>query len=196
MKTKTSLLLFCFMMLFALITYAQCPAGLLNYETIESGKKVIITEIPKSDETYETYKSWIGKVVEVYSDIFVEEGCWYNGELMYGDDENFFVNVRVKAAPGETYGNIAAAAVKEETKAASDFPVGTRVKVHGIPVTDKNSYSFYSEAPTVDYGEVVEADLKKNANGTYSGCILTGEGLDIRYRTKKCFTENKVEKRL
>ncbi len=175
MKTKTSLLLFCFMMLFALITYAQCPAGVLTNDGIPMGKKVIITEISPTDGSYEDYKSWIGQTVEAYSNLYIEEDCWYNGEIMLGDADNFFVAVRLKGVKGEKYNETIPPARKEEVITASDFPVGTRVKVHGIPITDPNSSLFYSDAPTTDRGDVIEADLTKNANGTYAGCILTGK---------------------
>jgi hypothetical protein len=193
-QTTKTLLLTCLCIVLIITTgNAQCPAGILTNDGIPMGKKVIITEISQTDGSYEDYKSWIGQTVEAYSNLYIEEGCWYNGEIMLGDADNFFVAVRLKGVKGEKYTETIPPVRKEEVVAASDFPVGSRVLVHNIPVTDKNSSMFYTDAPQEDRGDVIEADLVKNANGTYTGCILTGKSGE-QYRTKKCFTECKVEK--
>jgi hypothetical protein len=191
LTTKPLLLAFFCMMLFTAITHAQCPAGLLANEELKEGKKVTIAEVYKDESNPELYQDLVGKTLAVGKLGLVNIGdCWFMGDLNVNGEDVFFVGVTLKAAQGETYDGPVIAA---ETIAASDFPVGSRVLVHNIPATDKNSMSFYSDAPTQDRGDVIEADLVKNANGTYSGCILTGKAGES-YRTRKCFTECKAEK--
>ncbi len=195
MKNPTTkpLLLTCLcVMLFSLFSNAQCAAGLLANEEIKEGKKVILAQLWPGDESQVTYKHLLGTTLTVGKLGIANIGdCWFMGDITVNGEDVFFVGVTLKAAPGETYDGPVLAT---EAKAASDFPVGTKVIVHGIPITDPNSSLFYSDAPTTDTGYVTEADLTKNANGTYSGCILNGEE-GSHFRTKKCFTEKKVEKR-
>jgi hypothetical protein len=190
MKTKTILTFFC-MMLFTALTHAQCTTSSVNSPELSAGQKVILAEISKEDDP-EIHKAMVGKTLSVGTGGMANIGdCWFLGELNINGEDVFFVGVKLDAVKGETYAS--AAAAETLTAAASDFPVGSRVLVHNIPVTDKNSMSFYSDAPTQDRGDVIEADLVKNANGTYSGCILTGKAGES-YRTRKCFTECKAEK--
>lgn len=192
--TKTLLLTCLCMMLFTAITHAQCAAGLLAQEELKAGKKVILAEVYKDENGEATHLDQIGKTLTVGKLGLVNIGdCWFMGDLNINGEDVFFVGVTLKAAQGETYDGPVLAA---ETKAASDFPVGAKVIVYGIPSANPSSTAMFSDRPTPieqDKGEVVEADLKKNANGTYDGCILDKYGWDIGFRKKVCFTGKKVE---
>ncbi len=77
-----------------------------------------------------------------------------------------------------------------ETQSASDFPVGTKVRVSDFrELLNSGCSQFFAEGRTeTQAGVVIEADLIKNLNGKYSGCIQEGS------YTKHGFQGAKVEK--
>ena len=180
-STTKSLLLTCLcMVLFTAISYAQCAAGLLAYEELKEGKKVIIAEVYKDENTTESYDHLIGKAFSVGKTGIINIGdCWFMGDLNVNGEDVFFVGVTLKAAAGESYDGPVLAA---ETKAASAFPVGCKVNV--VKPDDK-PYSLLSalseEENGVQTGTVVEADLKPLGDNWYSGKVKLSSGVTTTY---------------
>lgn len=77
--------------------------------------------------------------------------------------------------------------------ATADFPVGAKVKVFGMPITDPNNSFYYSDETMDITGVVIETDLKKDANGKYDGCIKDHPEFAELYRERVCFTGKRVE---
>ena len=176
------------LLMFTATLQAQCVASLLNKETVPTGKKIILAEVSSEDEP-EKYQSEIGKTTEVGSAGLTNIGdCWFMGELKLNGEDVFFVGIKINAAKGETYSG--ADHVQEHTTAAN-IPVGTKVKVYNYSEADPNSLAIYYEEASDLIGYVIEADLKKDAGGKYSGCIKTDQG---NFSVKKCFPGNRVEK--
>ncbi len=189
METKKGFLAFLAIVLFTATLHAQCNSSTVNKEAIATGKKIILAEVSTEDKP-ENFKNFIGKTLEVGSAGITNIGdCWYLGELKLNGEDVFFIGVRVNAAQGETYEGDAPAPAAAITTA--DFPVGTRVKVYNYSETDTKSLYFFSDEASDIVGIVTESDLKKDANGKYSGCIMVNPGT---YEVKKCFSANKVEK--
>ncbi len=186
MKTKTIFLTICSTVLFTAITYAQCTTSSINAAELTAEQKVILTEISKEDDP-EIHKAMIGKTLTVGAGGMANIGdCWFLGELNINGEDVFFVGVKLDAVKGESYGATTPAGT--ETKTASDFPVGAEVSVVGFQELDKSCAQFYSERTENATGVVIDADLVKDDNGNYSGCILYGQSL------KHCFKSAGVYK--
>ncbi len=187
MKTKTIFLTICSSLLFTAIAHAQCTSSSINAAELTAGEKVILTEISKEDDP-EIHKAMIGKTLTVGTGGMANIGdCWFLGELNINGEDVFFVGVRLDDVKGESYGGTTPV-VRTETPTASDFPVGAEVSVVGFQELDKSCAQFYSERTENATGVVIEADLVKDDNGNYSGCILYGQSL------KHCFKSASVYK--
>ncbi|MEI7802408.1 MAG: hypothetical protein WCI97_07185 [Bacteroidota bacterium] len=182
MKKISLLVIMFFGISFPNTLLAQCIYGILDVPTISKGTKIIIVEIAHYDANQDKLKFLEGKTVTVGDgSLTFTFDCYYRGVVEYGGENYELADARVKTTD-ENAGKIS-------TSSNSDFPMGTIVKVFDIPITDPNNPNFYSDAENDEDGFVVNADLAKDANGKFAGCIENEAG------TKICFTGKKVEKK-
>ena len=175
---KISLLITLFFGLnFSNTLQAQCVYGILDIPIIAAGTKLFVVQISSSGSNYEAQKFLGGKTVTVgNATLIFSYDCWYRGTIEFGGINYEVTGIRVKI-PNED-------AEKISTASNSDFPMGTNVIVRDMP-----NPSAFSDEPVSEFGFVVGADLIKDADGKYAGCIEdTGGG-------KICFTGKKVEVR-